>query len=144
MFPELEVETYWYNMPGYRLMKSSTFIMIMERRTVSPEIKSDLGVERFPSCHFASNSLILHLALLAYNILRIIGQTSIEEQNEEPLPVNRCKKVSRRRPPVMQDLIYMAGRLIYRGRKWFISFGRINPFARLADRVLQRLRDCPG
>ena len=24
------------------------------------EIKSDLGVERFPSCHFATNSLILH------------------------------------------------------------------------------------
>ena len=97
------------------------------------EIKSDLGLERFPSCHFGSNSLILHLSLLAYNILRIIGQISLEEQDEDNLPINRKKKVARRRlRTVMQDLIYMAGRVIHSGRQWFISFGEINPFAKLA------------
>jgi hypothetical protein len=145
MFPEVEVETYWCTV---RKLTPDEVINLYHDHGTSEqfhsEIKSDLGVERFPSCHFAANSLILHLALSAYNILRIIGQTSIEEQNNEPLPANRSKKVSRRRlRTVMQDFIYMAGRLIYRGRKWFISFGRINPFARVADRVLQRVRDCP-
>ncbi|SLM33168.1 transposase [Desulfamplus magnetovallimortis] len=146
MFPELEVETYWCTLSD--LPPGEVINLYHDHGTSEQfhsEIKSDLGVERFPSCHFASNSLILHLTLLAYNILRIIGQTSIEGQNDEPLPCNRHKQVTRRRlRTVMQDLIYMAGRLIYSSRQWFISFGIINPFARLADRVLQRLRYCPG
>lgn len=145
LFPDLDVETYWCTLPD--LPPHEVIRLYHDHGTSEQfhsEIKSDLGVERFPSCHFASNSLILHLTLIAYNILRIIGQTSIEEQDGERLPGNRRKKVSRRRlRTVMQDLIYMAGRLIYRGRQWFISFGNINPFARLADRVLQRLRDSP-
>lgn len=37
------------------------------------ELKSDMGVERLPSGKFATNDLILHLAMMAYNILQIIG-----------------------------------------------------------------------
>jgi len=44
----------------------------------------------------------------------------------------------------MQDLIYMAGRVIKTGRRWFISFGQINPFAELAEKILERLRYVPG
>lgn len=40
----------------------------------------------------------------------------------------------------MQDLIYMAGRLIYTGRQWFISFGQLNPLAELWERIDNRLR----
>ena len=37
------------------------------------EIKTDMDVERLPSGKFDTNALILKLAMLAYNILRIIG-----------------------------------------------------------------------
>lgn len=104
-----------------------------------------MDLERLPSSTFSSNSLVLHLGLLVYNMLRIIGQISIEEQKHNQLPGNRRKQVKRRRiRTVMQDLIYMADRLINSGRRWFISFGQLNPFAELGKHILQRLRCCPG
>jgi len=146
LIPKIEVETYWVTIAG--LSPQEVINLYHDHGTSEQfhsEIKSDLGLERFPSCHFDSNSLILHLALLAYNILRIIGQISLEEQDENNLPINRKKKVSRRRlRTVMQDLMYMAGRLVYSGRRWCISFGKINPFAQLAESVLHRLRCSPG
>jgi len=146
LFPKIEVETYWCSLPQ---LKPQEVINLYHDHGTSEqfhsEIKSDLGLERFPSRYFDSNSLILHLTLLAYNILRIIGQISIEEQEVFILPANRHKKVSRRRlRTIMQDLIYMAGRVIKTGRRWFISFGQINPFAELAEKVLQRLHCVPG
>jgi len=57
------------------------------------------------------------------------------------LPRPRQKEVNRRRVrTIMQDLIYMAGRLIRTGRQWFISFGRLNPFAHLWEKLEGRLR----
>ena len=37
-------------------------------------IKTDMDVERFPSGKFDTNELVLELTVLAYNILRVIGQ----------------------------------------------------------------------
>ena len=37
------------------------------------EIKSDIGLERFPSGNFGTNAAILKMAVIAYNILRIVG-----------------------------------------------------------------------
>lgn len=146
LLPEVEVETYWCTV---KTLKPQEVINLYHDHGTSEqfhsEIKSDLGLERLPSKYFTSNSLILHLSLLAYNILRILGQVSLEEQDEYKLPANRCKKPERRRlRTVMQDIIYMAGRLSKTGRRWFISFGKINPFAGLAENVLKRLRCCPG
>jgi len=146
LFPEVEVETYWCTV---KTLKPQEVINLYHDHGTSEqfhsEIKSDLGLERLPSKYFTSNSLILHLSLLAYNILRILGQISLEEQDEYKLPANRCQKPKRRRlRTVMQDIIYMAGRLSKTGRRWFISFGQINPFAGLAENVLKRLRCCPG
>ncbi|MDM8556494.1 IS1380 family transposase, partial [Desulfococcaceae bacterium HSG7] len=82
------------------------------------------GLERLPSGRFDSDSLILHLGMLTYNMLRAIGQISIQESDLPETPGNRRKKVKRRRiRTVIQDLMYMAGRLVTSGRKWFISFG---------------------
>ena len=38
------------------------------------ESKTDMDVERFPSGKFDTNELVLELTVLAYNILRVIGQ----------------------------------------------------------------------
>ena len=35
---------------------------------------TDMDVERFPSGKFDTNELVLELTVLAYNILRVIGQ----------------------------------------------------------------------
>lgn len=146
LFPEIEVDTYWCDI---NQMDAKEVIALYHDHGTSEqfhsEIKSDMGLERLPSGRFASNSLILHLGMLTYNMLRIIGQCSLEEiDKDDPLPGSRSKKVKRRRiRTVMQDLMYMAGRLIYTGRQWYISFGQLNPFSKLAKRIYERLQICP-
>ena len=50
------------------------------------EIKTDMDLERLPSGKFATNALILELGMVAYNILRMIGQgTSSETGGKAPL-----------------------------------------------------------
>ena len=124
---------------------------VTERRTkkgqelifpeIESEIKSDMDLERLPIGSLTKNRLILQLGMLTYNMLRINGQQSLKEAELSQLPGSRSKKVSRRRiRTVMQDLINMAGRLIHTGRRWFISFGQLNPFAELWERIDKRLR----
>jgi len=48
------------------------------------EIKSDMDVERLPSRKFATNEWVLELTILAYNILRIIGQESLRSNGYLP------------------------------------------------------------
>jgi hypothetical protein len=144
-FPEIDVETYWCSLAQ---MPALEVIDLYHDHGTSEqyhsELKSDLDIERLPSGHFASNSLVLHLAMLSYNILRIIGQHSLEEARREGinLPGSRSSKYVQRRRirTVIQDLMYMAGRLVYRGRQWYIGFGRLNPFARLWGLIDYRLR----
>jgi hypothetical protein len=90
-----------------------------------------MDLERLPSGKFTTNNLILHLGIMAYNILRLIGQESIKKP-DAPLK----KKVQRRRiRTVIQNLITLASRLIYHARRyklgfsrysrWFVTFKRI-------------------
>jgi len=141
LFPDYEVDTYWCSVE--QLSAKEVIELYHDHGTSEQfhsELKSDMDLERFPSGKFSTNSLILHLGLLTYNMLRIIGQLSLEENDISQLPVNRRKKVKRRRiRTVMQDLIYIAGRLIHTGRKWFISFGQLNPFAQLMEKIYDRL-----
>ncbi len=96
------------------------------------EIKSDMDLERLPSEHFATNSDIMTLALLSYNLLRLCGQESLREDNGNL--ANRARYRSkgagrRRLRTVMQDLIYMASRISFHGRRLYLSLGRYNPWA---------------
>jgi hypothetical protein len=141
LFPEYQIDTYWCSID--QLPAQEVIWLYHDHGTSEQfhsELKSDMGLERLPSGYFASNSLILHLAMISYNMLRIIGQISLEESDPSDLPGIRRKKVSRRRiRTVIQDLMYMAGRLVTRGRKWYLSFGQLNPFSHIMDRIYHRL-----
>lgn len=117
--PELEVETYWTS-----LMNTEEIVIDMYHdhgtsEQFHSEIKTDIGLERFPSSKFNTNSLVLHLGVMAYNLLRLIGQESIKE-NDEPVR----KKVTRRRlRTVIQNLITIASKLVSHARKLTLKFG---------------------
>ena len=144
LFPELSVDTYWCS---FKEIDPEEVLHLYHDHGTSEqfhsELKSDMGLERLPSQRFSTNSLILVLGMMAYNMLRILGQQSLEAMKDndiEDLPRPRRKPVDRRRiRTVMQDLIYMAGRLIHTGRQAFISFGRINPISGLMDGILRRI-----
>ena len=118
LFPEYQIDTYWCSVE--QLPPDEVIRFYHDHGTSEQfhsELKSGMDLERLPSSHFSSNSLILHLAMLTYNMLRIIGQISLEESDPNELPGICNKEVSRRRiRTVMQDLMYMAGRLVTRGK----------------------------
>ena len=57
------------------------------------EIKTDMGVERLPSGKFVTNKLVLELTVLAYNILRMIGQEAIRQGNAHAKRIVSRKRV---------------------------------------------------
>jgi hypothetical protein len=89
------------------------------------EIKSDMDLERLPCASFEVNALVLLLGMLAYNILRLCGQESLREDNGnlEKRPSYRRRAGRRRLRTVIQDLVYLAGRVILHARRVYISFG---------------------
>ncbi len=130
LIPEVEVDTYWTSLEDD---PRKAVLLYHDHGTCEQfhaEIKTDMDLERLPSERFSSNSNIMTLALLAYNLLRLCGQESLREDNgnlENRAP-HRKKAQRRRLRTVMQDLIYLAARISFHARRLFLSFGRYNPW----------------
>ena len=80
-------------------------------------------MERLPSGKFATNALILTLGGLSYNILRFIGQIGLVDGQT---PVRHLAK-RRRIKTVIQELMYLAARLVKTGRRLKLVFSRHCP-----------------
>lgn len=86
------------------------------------EFKTDMDMERLPSGKFATNSLVMILGKLAFNLLRIIGQQSLKTGL-----LKRKRKVQRIRiRTVLQDLMYMACHFMIRCKQNVMKVARIN------------------
>jgi len=143
LIPDIEVETYWTS-----LDLSSDDIMNIyhehgECEQFHSELKTDMDLERLPSERFSTNSVILLLGMLAYNLLRLCGQESLREDNGNIIhkPSYRRKAGRRRIRTIMQDLIYMACHITHHARKWFISFGRYNHWKKVFLQIYQRFTE---
>lgn len=121
--PEIEIEGWWTTLD----MPAKDVIRLYEDHGASEqfhsEIKSDMDMERLPSGKFKTNALILTLGGLAYNILRAIGQMGLLG---EMSPVRHPAK-RRRIKTVMQELMYLAARLVKTGRRLKLLFSRHCP-----------------
>lgn len=87
------------------------------------EFKTDLDLERLPSGKFNTNDLVMAFGVLAYNILRWMGLRGLIGENA---PI-RHKAKRRRLRTVMQELMYMACRLVSSGRQIWLRFGKYCP-----------------
>jgi hypothetical protein len=83
------------------------------------EIKTDLDLERLPSGKFATNDLVLSLAALAYNVLRLIGQSALTGEHAPP----RHPAKRRRLRTVIQELMCVAAAIAHHARSRFLVFG---------------------
>ena len=81
LIPSIELNTLWTNLP----LSDETIIGLYHAHRESEQyhskIKSDMDVERLPSGKFETNKLVLELTMVAYNILRIIGQESLKKRD---------------------------------------------------------------
>ena len=130
----MEVETYWTSLPD----DAATIISLYHKHGTSEqfhsELKTDLDLERLPSGKFQTNELVLLLGMVAYNVLRLIGQESLQE-NDAPI---RKRPARRRIRSVMQDMIYLACRMVKHARRVTLSFSRHCPWFDTWRRVYLR------
>lgn len=77
LVPDVEVETWWTNLGKTDREIIGLYHAHGECELFHSVIKTDMDLERLPSGKFGTNALILELGLMAYNILRMIGQRTI-------------------------------------------------------------------
>ena len=87
------------------------------------KFKTDLDLERLPSGKFDTNVLVLSLAAVAYNILRLIGQQALLRR-DAPL---RHPAKRRRLKTVMQEMMRVAALLTTHARRLALNFSRHCP-----------------
>jgi hypothetical protein len=139
--PDIEVNTWWvsFQRDGEGSVADADIIKAYHDHGLCEqfhsELKTDMDIERLPSGYFGTNSTVLLLAVLAYNILRIIGQTSLSKQ-DAPLkrPVQR-----RRLRTVIQNLITMAVHVVRHARKIYFGLGNSNTWRFTFKRVYETL-----
>jgi len=120
--PDIDVQTWWTSLEN---SEEDVIRLYREHATCEQfhsEIKSDIGLERFPSGYFDTNAAILKLAALALNILRIIGQTALD--GDVKLTRHDVRRL--RAKTVMKRLIFIAGHVVSHARQTFLGLGRSN------------------
>jgi len=101
------------------------------------EIKTDMDLERLPSGKFATNAIVLALGICAYNLLRMIGQTSLEKKDYPPT----AHKVSRRRiRTVLLHYMKFAVKFVQHARMNIIKISRNNPWRQSFQRIHAQIR----
>ena len=119
LVPEITLEGWWTSLWQAEATIISWYADHGTSEQFHSEFKTDLDLERFPSGKFATNALVLTCAQLAYNLLRWIGQEGL--LGADAPPRHRAKR--RRLRTVMQELIYLAARLVRTGRRLKLVFG---------------------
>ena len=100
------------------------------------EFKTDMDLERLPSGKFDTNYLVCQLAAVAMNLLRLIGQNTL---NDPDTPV-RHKARRRRIKTVMQELMFKAARMIHHAGRWVLGLGKSDPAFAVFERHYAELR----
>ncbi len=132
LFPEVTVSSWWTNLPEDEAVCIELYHNHATSEQFHSELKSDMNLERLPSGKFATNALILNLASLAFNCLRIIGQKSLEFKELSPikLTVNR-----RRLRSVLQDLIHIGCKFTRHANRIIVKFGRDCPWYKTFEAI---------
>ncbi len=141
LLPELEINTFWTSLKPTQVTARQVVELYHDHGTSEQfhsELKTDMDIERLPSGKFATNALVLECGLVAYNVLRLSGQESLRQDKKLPpaeqMPVR--KKIRRRRlRSVIQDMIYLACRLVRHARRWTLAFWKHNPWRPVWERV---------
>jgi len=119
LVPEIEIEGWWTSLWADPEDIIALYADHGTSEQFHSEFKTDLDIERLPSGKFATNALVLACAQLAYNLLRWIGLSGLLGPDA---PV-RNKAKRRRLRTVMQELMYLAARLVRTGRRLKLAFG---------------------
>jgi hypothetical protein len=120
LIPAIEVEGWWTSLS----MTAQEIIDLYKQHATSEqfhsEFKTDLDVERLPSGKFDTNDLVLACHAFAYNMLRFIGLIGLMGESS---PIRHTAK-RRRVKTVLQEIIYVAARVMKRSRQHGLRFSK--------------------
>jgi hypothetical protein len=122
LYPDVEVETWWTNLGSSDQEIISLYHAHGECEQFHSEVKTDMDLERLPSGKFETNALILELGMIAYNILRMIGQGTIGGR----VPRQKREVKRRRLRTVISNMIMMACHVTSHARQLMLGLGRSN------------------
>ena len=123
--PEYELEGYWTSLD---LPVEDIIDLYQQHATCEQfhsELKSDIGLERFPSGKFATNRLVFSCAQIAFNVLRLLGERMQHNRPMLPKRLRDLNQVRFRLRTVMQVLMYHAGILVQHARRAVLKLGRL-------------------
>ncbi len=121
MIPDIELNMFWTNLGWTDDEVIESYHAHGECEQYHSELKTDMDVERLPSGKFATNALVLELAMIAYNLLRMIGQESLKHKQPEKRKVRR-----RRLRTVISNLVLCASHVTRHARRTVMALGRSN------------------
>lgn len=134
LLPEIEVETFWTNLYETPEDVIELYHAHGTSEQFHSELKSDMGIERLPSGKFAVNSVILHIAMIAFNALRLIGQTALSFK--EDLPYEH-KVIRKRLRKVIDDLIRVGCKIVNHAHTWWIKLWDHDPWLSVFSRLYE-------
>lgn len=126
LVPKITVEGWWTSLGEVACADEKIIALYCDHATSEQfhsEFKTDLDIERLPSGKFATNDLVMACAVLVYNILRWIGLVGLL-RDDAPI---RHKARRRRLRTVIQELMYVAARVVESGRQLALKFSKTCP-----------------
>ena len=136
--PEIELNMFWTNLGESDQEIIDLYHAHGECEQFHSEIKTDMGVERLPSGKFDTNELVLELTMIAYNILRMLGQETVHQGKAPSKRIVARKRIR----TVIQNIIHFAGQLTKHARQLFLSISRSNAWANTFLGLVQRFVAC--
>ena len=138
---DVEIELFWTNLPDTAQEVIALYHDHGTSEQFHSEIKTDMGIERFPSKHFAVNALFLMCGALAYNILRVIDSHVMGCVTGWPFFYRkRGLSQSRRRVgSIIRDFIFVASKVVTHGGRTVIKLASGWPWTQTLLKVAQKL-----
>ena len=138
LFPhDIELGTYWTSTGFSDEEVINLYHAHGESEQFHSEFKTDMDMERFPSGKFDTNELVMELGMMAYNILRMIGQESLGYKDA---PIKHDAK-RRRLRTVITNIIQMAAHITTHARKNIMGLGRSNTWRHTFARIMSSFVD---
>lgn len=131
LVPDIEANVWWTNTDLTDREVIEHYHAHGECEQFHSELKTDMDLERLPSGKFETNELVLELAILSYNILRMIGQESLGRRN----PRQKRAVKRRRHRTVINNLVNMACHVTKHARKLVIGLGKSNVWREVFQHV---------
>jgi len=112
--PEITIDAYWTSLEWTPQQIQGFYEQRGTSEQFHSELKTDLDLERLPSGKFSANQHVLDLGMMAYNLLRLMGQQMLDSGL---VPGRKADSRRLRLRTVLQNLIYMAGRVVRHARR---------------------------